>query len=344
MKKTIFIGPAGRSGVPKDGAAVKNYYITKFLSKRQGKLIVCDTEGWKKNPVILLKIVFVLLFNPNAFYIVSANNTSSYWLIKIMSFFRIKDLVYWVIGGSIADWIESGKVKKESYRSVRLFIVEGERMRNTLERCGFSNAIVVPNFKVIDKLPKLDRHDDSRIIKFVFLSRILPDKGCDLIFEACSYLNNKGYENVYKVDFYGPIADEYKDVFFEKVNIHNNVNYCGFIDLRDTSNYGQLADYDVMLFPTFWHGEGFPGIFIDAFISGLPVLATDWSMNGEVIKNEKNGWLIESKNSEALTDKMEMIINGKYDLNVMREECQGESAKYNMETVLSQRLLDYLYI
>ena len=30
-----------------------------------------------------------------------------------------------------------------------------------------------------------------------------------------------------------------------------------------------------MLFPTYWHGEGFPGIVIDAFVAGLLVVATD---------------------------------------------------------------------
>ena len=68
--------------------------------------------------------------------------------------------------------------------------------------------------------------------------------------------------------------------------------------------YSTLSKYDCMLFPTYWKGEGFPGVVIDAFIAGLPVIATDWNMNTEIIKEGENGFIIPPNNIRALMNKM----------------------------------------
>lgn len=340
MKKMVFIGPAGGGEIPSNGASVKNYYIIRFLKQRSEELMVCDTEEWRKSPLVLIKLFWTLLLNRKARYILSANNTSSYRMLKVLKLFRIKDIVYWVIGGSIANWIETGKVKKEPYKTVKLFIVEGHCMKRTLERCGFSNVEVVPNFKDFDNIPELQLRYNEEKIKFIFLSRIVQDKGCDLIFQAAKVLNEKGLQNKFCVDFYGPVAKEYESEFNDKVKSFPNIDYCGFIDLRNTENYSKLVEYDLMIFPTYWHGEGFPGIFIDAFIAGLPVLATNWSMNNEVIKDGINGWLIESKNANVLADKMEYVVLNQDILYTMKQDCQKESSKFHVNNVLNKTLLE----
>jgi glycosyltransferase involved in cell wall biosynthesis len=47
-----------------------------------------------------------------------------------------------------------------------------------------------------------------------------------------------------------------------------------------------LPQYDVMLFPTYYAGEAFPGVFVDAFVAGIPVIASDWQDNPELIRHE----------------------------------------------------------
>ena len=64
-----------------------------------------------------------------------------------------------------------------------------------------------------------------------------------------------------------------------------------------------------MLFPTYYHGEGFPGNFVDAFNTGLPVIATDWLYNKDLIKDGENGLLIPIKNPEALCDAILKLYN-----------------------------------
>lgn len=338
MNKLVFIGPCGGGKIPTNGASVKNFYLIQTLRERFNSVIVIDTEYWRRNPFILLKLLFAVLKNPHAKFIVSANNMSSYRLIRIFDAIPAKrEVYYWVIGGSIARWIKDGKVKSAPYRVLKMFIVEGNSMKDTLSECGFDNVITVPNFKNISYIPDKQWLANEDKVRFVFLSRIIPQKGCDYIIEAVKILNSK-YSERFSVDFYGEISDDYSDIFLDKIDSLPNVSYKGFLDLRNPQNYDILSRYDSMLFPTFWDGEGFPGIIIDAYIAGLPVIATDWSLNRDLIENGETGWIIEPKNAGVLAAKMEFVMNNKVEISQMSDLCQSKAMNYDVHYVLNDGL------
>ena len=143
----------------------------------------------------------------------------------------------------------------------------------------------------------------------------------------------------FSVDFYGPFENTYKEEFVKAIEVVENVSYKGFLNLNDTKNYNVLAKYDVMLFSTYWHGEGFPGIIIDALIAGLPVIATDWSMNKELIKDGENGWIIPPHNSEALANAMEKVLEDRASLKKMAKACQDRASLYDNNYVIDNKLL-----
>lgn len=333
--KIIFVGPCGGGEVPTNGASIKNYYILNKLREFNHKVVTVDTEHWKTNPVVLLRLLLIILLNPGSKYILSLNNMSAYRLLGIFSLLPIKRCIYyWVIGGSIADWIREGKVKKKNYEVVNKFLVEGDSMVETLKECGFDNAICVPNFKKISYIPKKKSRTD--VVEFIFLSRITPLKGCDLILSVTKQLNEK-YKNRFIVDFYGEIAPDYQ-TFRDKVESLPNVSYKGFIDLRDTKNYDIISQYDAMLFPTFWHGEGFPGIMIDAFIAGLPVIASDWHLNKDIVNSGKNGFLITPNDAGKLYEAMEYCILNSGTIRKMSTICQDNAMKYDVDNIVNQEL------
>ncbi len=103
-----------------------------------------------------------------------------------------------------------------------------------------------------------------------------------------------------------------------------------------------LAGYDAMLFPTFFYGEGFAGIFIDAFISGLPVIASDWSLNGEIIKNGKTGWIVPNRNVDELANTMERVIRHPEQAWEMGQACQAQCMEYDTDHVVTPSLLKQL--
>lgn len=334
--RLVFIGPCGGGKIPTNGASAKNFQIINYFKSNGADVSIIDTELWKKNPLVLIRL-FLSLFIYHGRYIVSANNTSSYRLLSVLTKLPFREFVaYWVIGGSIGDWVKEGKVADKPFKKVDLILVEGERMKRVFSECGIERVKVVPNFKKIDFIPKKSFNEGDKV-KFVFLSRIIRDKGVDIIIEAVKKLNKR--KAGYLVDFYGPFESSYKDEFLTSIEGIDNIRYKGFLNLNETSNYQELSQYDVMLFPTYWHGEGFPGIVIDAFVAGLPVIATEWSMNGELIKDGVTGWLIPPLDAEALANVMEGIMDNKETLRSKSIACQESARRYDINNVINNELL-----
>lgn len=133
--KVIFIGPAGGGRVPQNGASAKNCHLMNYFHKKNINVVSVDTENWRKNPLVLVKLVFLILLNPNAKYIIATNNMSSYRVLQIMSLFpRKRSVIYWIIGGSIAEWIKEGKVKATPFKIVDVFLAEGKKCRKPFLR------------------------------------------------------------------------------------------------------------------------------------------------------------------------------------------------------------------
>jgi glycosyltransferase involved in cell wall biosynthesis len=200
--------------------------------------------------------------------------------------------------------------------------------------------MVLPNFKNIDYVPTKELRKEP-YTRFVFLSRIVEQKGCGYIVKATEKLNRK-YKDKFIVDFYGSIGDDYRS-FESEIKDFSNVNYKGFLDLRNTKNYDVLSSYDAMLFPTFWHGEGFPGIMIDAFISGLPVIATDWHMNKDILQEGVTGFFVRPNNVDDLVDAMEKVMLNPAVIEVMSKNCQKEATKYNTDNVVNAKLIKKIF-
>lgn len=152
-REVIFIGPCGGGKTPINGASIKNFHILKSFDNQGIAYRLIDTEFWKKNPFIILKLVIFLFNCRNKNIVLSANSNSSYILLTVLSLLKHTRIIYWVIGGSLANKIQNGKYKIKPYKNCKHIIVEGEPMKKTLESCGLYNVITVPNFKEINYIP-----------------------------------------------------------------------------------------------------------------------------------------------------------------------------------------------
>ena len=95
-----------------------------------------------------------------------------------------------------------------------------------------------------------------------------------------------------------------------------------------------------MLFATYFHGEGFPGCFIDAFYSGLPIIATDWLYNKDLIRDGYNGLLVPIKSPKDLSD---AILKLYYDRELtykLAKNSLEKSKDYEPDQVLKEFYAD----
>jgi glycosyltransferase involved in cell wall biosynthesis len=68
-----------------------------------------------------------------------------------------------------------------------------------------------------------------------------------------------------------------------------------------------LEQHDVLVFPSYHSGEGMPGILVEAFQLGLPVIAADWRAVPELVEHEANGLLVAPRDAEGLAAAMRRL-------------------------------------
>ena len=99
--------------------------------------------------------------------------------------------------------------------------------------------------------------------RFVFIAHVKRSKG---IFDALRAFELLSAD--YTFDFYGPIAEE----ACRKLETHPS--YKGVLEPREVP--AVLTRYDGLVLPTFYQGEGYPGIVIEAYQAGLFCISTQW--------------------------------------------------------------------
>lgn len=337
MKTVVFVGRLSFNDSPCAGEVKKNQLLFARLSKFSDiKVIPLDTircKGRVAMAIMLLRICFSSRFGKRKI-ILSTYDGSAYIYLRFLTRLHLqKSIIYWVIGGGLGKKVKTDEYSKRYFEKLHMIIVEDIDMETLLNECGLTNVMTLTNFKPIYKLP--NKIIMGKTNYFVFLSRITPLKGCDIIISAVKMLNRKGVD--FQVDFWGPIEDGYN--FTEYIEEVPNISYKGIMSLTSQDDYTELSQYDIMLFPTFYPNEGFPGSIIDGFMVGLPIVATNWRYNRHIIDDSVNGWLLPIQDSGALANIMQDIIEGKYDIQSMSLNCQEKVGNYDVAHVVSQELL-----
>lgn len=143
------------------------------------------------------------------------------------------------------------------------------------------------------------------IFTFIFVGRIVGDKGVNELVSAFTELHKK-YEKT-RLLLIGNFEQHLDPLKAETLNVidkHISIESLG-------PKYGDelLAYYaasDCFVFPSY--REGFPNTVMEAGAMGLPSIVTDINGSREIIIDGKNGVIIPSKDVEALYHAMEEMI------------------------------------
>jgi len=146
------------------------------------------------------------------------------------------------------------------------------------------------------------------------------------------------------VDFYGPVATGFQKDFDQLLSDTPQCTYKGYLDFlsHPEGAYTTLSGYHTMVFPTYWQGEGFPGVVLDAYIAGLPVIASNWNLNAEVLSEGITGLLVPPRDAVALAVAMDKMIGEREKLADYSKACHSRALDYIVGTVLDNCLVQYL--
>lgn len=335
------IGVIGRIGKQNDtssGQEIRTKILLDSLKGRYGQetIMLIDTAKMKesklKGALNLLKGLFIC---DRLILIVSSNGLHFFLpiLFYLSKVFR-KKVYNNVIGGNILELIHDNK---QYIHYMNGFIVNWVQMQGLVDgltSLGVNNAALLPNSKPL-KIFRLEdlSFQSSKPVKFCTFSRISKEKGIELAIQGVEMLNKKYGANSAVLDIYGVPDKEYKQRFEEVLSTSTvAVAYKGLVPYDKTSDV--LKDYFMLLFPTTFNGEGFPGTILDAYSSGLPVLASTWSFNPELIKDGVNGILYDYREPKMFLEKLDWAYHHVDNVRDMRRACLLEAGKYIPENVM----------
>lgn len=338
MEKLLFIASIQHGEPPTGGGAqAKNQLI---LAQLQKYYDVTFFDTWRKSAVESMLMALWFILRHRCKCLLSVSGRGALGIGKMMRLLGLRrEVYYFVIGGDLGFFVEGHKNNVPVLKSYEKIFVEGHYMKQQLSRCGLDNVSVLPNFKPLGDIPAKKSEADGHV-NFVFLGRLIEEKGVGLLIEATRRLHAQ-YAGRFTLTFYGAPSEKYNKEYFDTLDC-NYIKYGGFLNLKSQEGVEELSRYDVMTFPTFFDGEGFPGVLIDAFKAGLPVIASDFHANPDVISRPELGMLVAPNDLEALQKAMERFLIAPTAIPAMAEVVQEEVRKYDIDVLLGQENLKKL--
>jgi galacturonosyltransferase len=150
-----------------------------------------------------------------------------------------------------------------------------------------------------------DYPDDGKEIRFLFIGRIMREKGVDELFETAGRLK-KEYDNI-TFDILGLMEDNYEDVV-EELSNQEIINYHSF--QKDIRPF--VINAHCFILPSYH--EGMANTLLECGAMGRPLITSNIPGCREAVINEKSGYLIKIMDSEDLYDKVRMFIEQPYEV------------------------------
>lgn len=173
----------------------------------------------------------------------------------------------------------------------------------------------------------VSEYPDDHIVKFLFISRIMKEKGIDQYLEAAKAIKQQ-YPNT-EFHICGFCEEEYEGKLDEYVK-KGIVIYHGMI--RDVAGF--LKNIHCVIHPTYYP-EGISNVLLEACACGRPIITTDRSGCREVVDDGVNGYMIPQKNAEILINSIETFLKLSYD----EKKQMGENARLKVEKEFDRKIV-----
>lgn len=274
----------------------------------------------------------------NKVILMPGGKNALFFYINLIHKYKYIQAHYVAVGGWVLGLLSNSKYDR-FFNKLKFFkgiYLQNIKTYDEFINKGFNNCYYVSNYSSKKPLDFFDLKQKESIYKtgssykFCFFARVTEEKG---VFLACDAINKLSEKYNVSLDIYGEIVDEDINNRLEEVSIKNNkIKYCGILTGDDTIN--TLATYYCMLFPTFYKGEGTPHSIIESFMAGLPVIASNWAYNPEIVENNKYGLIFNLNETNDLTNKIEYAINNGQTILEIAKNCYNKSKDYNPDKLL----------
>lgn len=147
-------------------------------------------------------------------------------------------------------------------------------------------------------------YPEDGVIKFLFIARLLKDKGTDEFFEMAKTIKDEYPQTEFQI--LGGIEGDYKQQL-EELTSKGVVNYLG--TTSDVRPY--LAKVHCTIMPSYH--EGMSNVNLESAANGRPVITTNVPGCRETVDDGKTGILVQPKNAQSLINGVERFLSLPFD-------------------------------
>ncbi|HOL83651.1 MAG TPA: glycosyltransferase family 4 protein, partial [Caldisericia bacterium] len=160
---------------------------------------------------------------------------------------------------------------------------------------------IIPGSGVnLEKFKPMEKTKEDGIVRFLFIGRIMKEKGIEEYLKAAEYIADK-YSNV-EFQILGSFEEEkYKEIILN--NNNSKIKYLGVsYDVRN-----EIKEIDCIINPTYH--EGMSNVLLEGAAMAKPLLASNVPGCREIVDNGVNGYLFEPKNETSLIKTIEKFLS-----------------------------------
>ena len=228
--------------------------------------------------------------------------------------------ILWCYVLSKTDKVVSVGKKVEIFAKREFKVPEGN-VQTILNGIDLENWLKVKNTQIFT----------NKKIQIACVGRLWKQKGHEYLFKALSQI---GLEYQLHLFGDGPLKDKLEKLA-DNLNINNNIVWHGVV--KDVYKY--LDDIDVVVQPSLW--EGLSLVVMETMAAGKIVITTP-AGGDELIKDGKTGFIVKSKNSRALAEKIKEVCKNKETVKKVGEGAR-KFANENFSIEKNVEKLDNLY-
>ncbi|EOH92002.1 glycosyltransferase [Enterococcus villorum] len=169
----------------------------------------------------------------------------------------------------------------------------------------------------LTKFPKVPFKGFSEELQLLIVGRLTEKKGMDITISALKKLQDNDLKVQLTIIGEGEWRNHLEELT-DKLQLSASVHLIGAKSQEEVRQ--AIKEADLLLLPsktaTDGDQEGIPVSLMEALASGKLVISTYHSGIPELIKNNKNGWLVPENDSQQLADKIQEVVK------MTPEECQ----------------------
>ena len=180
---------------------------------------------------------------------------------------------------------------------------------------------------------------DARSLKVIFTARMVKEKGTLILIEAAKSLRKK-YEGQVEFWLCGGLSKNPNAITEEELRARCDGHYIQWLGFR-TDVKELLQQAHIVVFPSYYR-EGVPKSLIEATAIGRPIITTNSIGCKDTVEDGYNGFLVPIKDSKAVADKLEILLNDE----ALRKEMGKNSRKiaerdFSLANVIQKHLQIY---